>query len=95
MRDWVERCPAVKEKKYKSGEIPELGDLVCRKHKDEVRETYGVAAGFGNDKDEFQNKPPIKESYALVRWLTGTVTKVYEKIGRDHVLVIALAQEEK
>jgi len=35
----------VKEKKYKSGEIPELGDFVCRKHKDKAYEIYGVVIG--------------------------------------------------
>ena len=68
------------------------GDLVRWKHGTDI----GVVIGFGNDKDGFQSRPPIKEFYALVRWLTGTVTKVYEKHNTWHgVVVFARAQEEK
>ena len=66
------------------------GDLVRWKHGTDI----GVVIGFGNDKDGFQSRPPIKESYTLVHWLSGNETKVYDKHNTWHgVIVMARAQE--
>jgi len=68
------------------------GDLVQWKHGTDV----GVVVGFGHDMSRLQNRWSNKEFYALVHWLTGKETKVYEKENSWHgVIVIARAQEEK
>ena len=67
------------------------GDLVRWEHGTDV----GVVVGFGHDMGRLQNRWTNKEFYALVRWLTGNVTKVYDKHNTWHgVIVIARAEEE-
>jgi len=64
------------------------GDLVQWKHGTDV----GVVIGFGNDKSHKAKQ--IIEPYALVRWLSGNETKVYEKHNSWHcVIIMARAQE--
>ena len=66
------------------------GDLVQWIHGTDV----GVVVGFGNDKSHKVKQ--FTEPYALVRWVKGDETKVYEKHNSWHcVIIMARAQEEK
>jgi len=67
------------------------GDLVRWKHGTDI----GVVIDFGHDMDRLQNRWTNKESYALVHWLTGNETKLYEKHSSWHGVEVWARAEEK
>ena len=70
------------------------GDLVRWKHGTDI----GVVVEFGYDMPATTAQltlPATQESYALVHWIKGSKTKVYEKHSNWHGVEVVARAEEK